>query len=80
MKIEWYGEAVVTWAVFGHDPETHNCGNFVFSYFISLYTRWYTTGYEYLYAYSVLVLFITVRYMMITMMTPFGPRLDAPCL
>lgn len=27
--------AVVTWAVSGHDPETHNCSNFVFSYFIS---------------------------------------------
>lgn len=30
-------EAVVTWAVSDHDSETHNCSNFVFSYFISLY-------------------------------------------
>lgn len=30
-------EPVVTWAVSGHDSETHNCSNFVFSYFISLY-------------------------------------------
>lgn len=30
-------EAVVTWAVLGpSQSETHNCGNFVFSYFISL--------------------------------------------
>lgn len=30
-------EAVVTWAVWGPSrSETHNCGNFVFSYFISL--------------------------------------------
>lgn len=35
--VEWYDQAVVTWAVFGHDSDTRNCSNFVFSYFISLY-------------------------------------------